>query len=164
MDFQTLDLASLSALADIHAARLARAAITDVELRDALQTSVSSNGVRIGGCEISYRVVNDERVFDITYEDGMIVGVAFYETARYMVSLINQGQRPKHREFGQLVNANAQYVRARDAAYYHSERSRHYREIGDDFRADLNESKYSRDAARARFLRDRLLQCSHFAY
>ena len=164
MDFQTLDLASLSALADIHARRLALRAESDNELRDALQTTASANGVRIGRCEITYRVVHGERVFDIRHEDDVINGIVFYETARKLVARLNNGMSVQHPEFKQLVQTNAEYARARDGAYQHAEQARRFNEIGDEFRADLAEHKYSRYSARARFLRDRLLCGDHYVY
>jgi hypothetical protein len=160
MALQNIDPTSLTALADLAARRLAAAAITNLELREALHTTRSENGVRVGGCEISYRVVGEERVFDLHIDRGdyRVEGIAFYETARYLAYLVNAGRHFHHHEIQQVIDMNSEYVRARAAARFHSARVEHYSEIGDEFRAGLNENKLSRDIARVSILSSRLLE------
>ena len=158
MAFQMLDLASLQALADMASHRLAIEAETNGELREALMMTARHNGVRIGACEITYRLAEDNsRIYDIHFNDAVIEGIAFYETARQIVTMLNAGQRLSNVEIAHVIATNQEYIRAQSNARLHAALSHQYSESGDHFRADLNENKFSRDAAKVLTLRQRLL-------
>lgn len=164
MTIQTLEYASMAALADMAARRLATTAITNLELREALHTSKVANGVRIGDCEITYREELGERIYDIEFNGELVfTNVVFYETARYLVSRLNEGTSARSCCMKQVVSLNDSYRRARETARFHADRMQHYADQGNDFKADLNEDRFSRAIARVRIMRDRLMD-NHARY
>lgn len=159
---QSVDYASVAALAELTSRGLAQAATTNRELREALDMSRLANGVRIGACEISYREEHGERIFDIQTDDGwLITSVVFYETARYLVYRINSGVHPGSPEITEMLRVNMDYRKARDDVQQHAERVVHYAGVGNTFKTDLHEGRYSRATARCRVLRTRLLEVHH---
>lgn len=148
---------TVAALADNTAYRLAYKAFSDVELQEALLTTPSHNGVRIGKCSISYRYEEKDRIYDIAFGTNNITDIAFYETARVIVKTINTGQSHSCPLISHLVKINGEFRRARDRVRFHSERMQYYIDKGDEFRADLNDSKLARDVVQLNILRHRLL-------
>lgn len=151
---------SFADFTNVAAKGLARAALTDVELREALETVPDNDGVRIGKYQITYRVIDNERIYDISGENTRIEGIAFYETARAIVKKLNHGNTVFSPSIHQLIKINDDYIRTADRSMHHHELIEHYHEIGDDFRADLNACKRSRDLGRLEFLQFRLLNTS----
>lgn len=154
---QSFDYASMAVLADHAAHRLATKAFTDTELREALHTTPSHNGVRIGKCEITYRIEDTDRIYDVRYGNRVIRGLAFYDTARVIVQTLNAGRSPNCAFISHLLRTNGEYRRARDRTRFHSARTEYYFGKGDRFRAHLNENKLTRDSVQAHILQHRLL-------
>lgn len=156
------DFVSVAALANATARNLAKASITDVELREALHTTKLHNGVRIGSYDILQTTEDDETVFSIsTVKNGVLVGgLVFYDTARMIVSMLNNGMSSSSVQINRIVRHNDEFRRARYEIANLEARIEYYEGKGDEFRASLQEDRLGVLRGRNRFLAQELVRRS----
>jgi hypothetical protein len=153
---------SFRSLADSIALKLAQDSIINVELREALHTvRLGEGAVRIGDWDILSVEKNDGRYFDIrSKKNGEIVvdGLVFYETARMIVTKLNEGVLASCYPISRLRTYNEDYVRLRADLYHYESRLEHYLATNDQNRAMLMDNRLSAAQGRIGVLQDRLLK------
>lgn len=150
--------ANFTELANSAAFSIARTAMVDAELREALSTvRLAKGAVRIGDYDIR---VARHHLYDIHTKDVgklIVAGLVYYDTARNIVAKLNSGVSPKSMEIIKLVIYNEEFARLQaDIDMYNTQIDDYY-ERGLRDRALLIENRLSAAEGKADVLRCRLI-------
>lgn len=160
------DVTSFHALANSTAFHLARESLVNVELREALQTvRLGKNAVRVGNWDIIAHDHNSVRSFSIRSKTtGRVAAsnLAYYETARAIVSKLNAGISDSAGVIRRLLNCNEEFIRVRSDVLEYEARADSYYEQGEGDRAALIENRLSDAQRRLEILREHLLSHSQY--
>jgi Mg2+ and Co2+ transporter CorA len=159
MSVPDFNFTSVAALANATAHNLAKASLSDLELREAIHTSKLRDGVRIGDYDIIQTTDDEETLFSIHNLRGTVMApnLLFYDSARMIVGFLNDNVSISSQKIMRLMRHNSELRRARNDISYLETRLDQYERRGDEFRAAVQEDRLGVLRARCQYLQQELL-------
>lgn len=115
------------------------------ELRQALRTSKTENGVRVGSWEITIPRSGSKR-YDVSHVDTgepLAKNLYLYEAAEALVKHLNEGHGINHKKIHHILALEMDFARAMDDAIHHKHQLSRAEERGDDHKLDIAEARLS---------------------
>jgi hypothetical protein len=140
--------------------RVREAAVDNKPLRDALMTSKTKDGVKMGSWEIKVHEDGGLKTYDVsnTYTGEPIAqDLTLYESALCLCKLLNFHVGINSAQVREILNLEEQYARHRQEAAMFKLRIKQRNESGDTVRAAIAEDRYQEARTHALDLREQII-------